>query len=94
MRISGTNGGNCILATMAKGMLKKGWYDGAYIKGSDNSYVIYFTGEQAEWNGNPLVLSSTRNPYEPRIFKSIDGAVSELLRLGIKTILVKIDDEI
>ncbi len=81
MGMSGINGGNYILSNMAKGRVEQGWFDGAYIKGTDSSYIVYFEGNNSEWNGEPLVLSSSRNPYEPRIFKSIDGAVSELKRI-------------
>lgn len=86
MGISGINGSNCILSSMAKCRVEKGWLNSACIKGIDSGYVVHFLGSCAEWKGKPLVLSNTRNPYEPRIFKSIDGAASELSRIGITKI--------
>ena len=40
-----------------------------------------------------IVLSSSRQPYEPRIFKSLDGAIAELSRIGISEASVKIIEE-
>lgn len=93
MKISGINGGNSILCSMAKSRFEQGWLEEAYITGRDNQFIICFSGEGVKWNGLPLVLSSTRNPYEPRVFKSIDGAMSELLRIGFKTVEIRITDE-
>ena len=42
-----------------------------------------------EWKGEPLVLSSSRQPYEARIFKSLDGAIAELLRIGLTEASIK-----
>ena len=92
MKISGLNNSGCILSNMAKTRFEKGWFDGACIKGKDNNFVIFFTGNDATWDGKPLVLSSSRNPFEPRIFKSIDGAASELSRIGIQEIDLVIKD--
>lgn len=92
MKISGMNGGNYILSNMAKSRLEQGWFDGAYIKGKDNNFIVYFKGKDAEWKGDQLALSSSRNPYEPRVFKSIDGAVAELNRIGIMRLEVIIID--
>ena len=92
MKISGLNNGGCILSSMAKTHLEKGWFDGACIKGKDSNFIIFFTGKDADWDGKPLMLSSSRNPFEPRIFKSIDGAAAELSRIGIQKINLVIAD--
>lgn len=86
MKISGLNSSGCILSSMAKVRLEKGWFDGACIEGKDNNFIIFFTGKDADWDGKPLMLSSSRNPFEPRVFKSIDGAAAELSRIGIQKI--------
>ena len=75
--ISGINGGNCILSSMAKERVK-------------GEYTVVFNG--SEWGGEPLVLSSSRQPYEARIFKSLDGALAELLRVGLTEASIKITD--
>ncbi|EJK90565.1 hypothetical protein UUU_25860 [Klebsiella pneumoniae subsp. pneumoniae DSM 30104 = JCM 1662 = NBRC 14940] len=41
------------------------------------------------WEGKPLVLCSSRQPYEARLFKSIDGAVAELMRIGLSEASIK-----
>lgn len=88
MKISGFNGGNGIISVNAKLRLEKGWFDGACITGTDKQFVVSFTGKDADWKGQPLFLCSSRNPHEPRIFRSIDGAVSELARIGISNVRV------
>lgn len=88
MKFSGFNGGNCILSNIAKLRVEKGWIDGAVITTENGLSTISFKGNNADWNGMPLMLSSSRAPEEPRIFKSIDGAVSELSRIGILKIEV------
>ena len=92
MKISGLNNSGCILSSMAKIHLEKGWFDGACIKGKDNNFIIFFTGKDADWDGKPLIRSSSRNPFVPRIFKSIDGAAAELSRIGIQEINLVITD--
>lgn len=86
--ISGLNGGNCILSSMAKERVKSGILDQAQILGCKGYYTVFFNG--TEWNGKPLVLSSSRQPYEARIFKSLDGAIAELLRIGLTEASIKI----
>ncbi|MDN3485280.1 hypothetical protein QL989_07990 [Pseudoalteromonas sp. APC 3224] len=86
--ISGINRGNCILSSMAKERVKSGVIDQAQILGVKNAYTVVFDG--SEWDGEPLVLSSSRQPYEPRIFKSLDGALAELLRIGLTEASIKI----
>ena len=88
--ISGINGGNCILSSMAKIRVESNMINKAEVIGSKGSYHIIFHGSSAEWKGEPIVLSSSRQPYEPRIFKSIDGAISELIRIGLTEASVKI----
>jgi hypothetical protein len=87
--ISGINGGNCILSSMAKIRVEAGQIDGAEVLGNKGSYICYFRGKSAEWGGEQVVLSSSRQPYEPRVFKSVDGAIAELNRIGLTEILVK-----
>ena len=81
--ISGINGGNCILAGTAKLRIDQKMILGANIIGQRGSYTIQFYGPGAEWNGKKLVLCSQRNPYEARLFKSLDGAVSQLSTIGL-----------
>jgi len=88
--ISGTNGGSCILQSMAKFRVENKMIDKAKIIGSKGEYVVEFYGLCAEWNGKPLVLCSARNPYNPRYFKSLDGAVSELSRIGLDQLSVTV----
>lgn len=87
--ISGINRGNCILSSMAKIRVQAGHINGAEVHGNKGSYIVYFSGKSAEWGGEPIVLSSSRQPYEPRVFKSVDGAIAELNRIGLTEILVK-----
>ncbi|MGJ0629209.1 hypothetical protein [Xenorhabdus bovienii] len=85
--ISGLNGGNFVLSSMAKERVKSGLLDRATIEGSKGEYTVIFDG--SEWEGKPLVLSSSRQPYEARVFKSIDGAAAELLRIGLSEASIK-----
>lgn len=84
---SGLDGGNLILSSMAKERVKSGLLDRARIEGSKGEYTVIFDG--SEWEGKPLVLCSSRQPYEARIFKSIDGAAAELLRIGLSEASIK-----
>lgn len=86
--ISGINGGNCILSSMAKERVRSGILDRAQIVGFKGEYTVIFDG--SEWNGKPLVLSSSRQPYEARVFKSLDGAIAELQRIGLTEASIKI----
>lgn len=88
MTISGLNGGNCILSSMAKERVKSSILDQAEIVGFKGEYTVFFNG--SNWGGEPLVLSSSRQPYEARIFKSLDGAIAELLRIGLNEASIKI----
>lgn len=85
---SDLNGGNCILSSMAKERVKIGTLDQAQVVGAKGKYTVFFDGMQ--WKGEPLVLSSSRQPYEARIFKSLDGAIAELLRIGLNEASIKI----
>lgn len=86
--ISGINGGYCILSSMAKERVTSGILDRAQIVGFKGEYTVIFDG--TEWNGEPLVLSSSRQPYEARVFKSLDGAIAELQRIGLTEASIKI----
>lgn len=85
--ISGLDGGIFILSSMAKERVKSGLLDRATIEGSKGEYTVIFDG--SEWEGKPLVLCSSRQPYEARVFKSIDGAAAELLRIGLSEASIK-----
>lgn len=89
--ISGMNAGNYILSSMVKERVKSGVIKHAQILGIKSAYTVVF--DCSEWNGEPLVLSSSRQPYEPRIFKSLDGALAELLRIGLTEASIKITEK-
>lgn len=84
--ISGLNGGNFILSSMAKERVKSGLLDRATIEGSKGEYTVILMVQR---EGKPLVLCSSRQPYEARVFKSIDGAAAELLRIGFSEASIK-----
>lgn len=86
--ISGINGSNCILESMAKTRVEAKMIDKAKIVGSKGAYVVEFYGQSAEWNGEPVILCSARDPYKPRHFKSLDGAVSQLSGIGLGKISI------
>ena len=88
--ISGINGGNCILESMAKIRVESKMIDKAKIIGSKGEYIVEFYGPGAEWNGRPIVLCSARDPSKPRHFKSLDGAVSQLSRIGLDQLSVTV----
>lgn len=88
--MSGIDGGNCILSSMAKVRVESNMIDKAQVVGTKGDYQVVFYGSAAEWNDKPIVLSSSRQPYEPRVFKSLDGAIAELTRIGINEASVKI----
>lgn len=81
--ISGIDGGICILESTARLRLEKKMISKARIIGEKGNYVVEFHGSCAEWNDQNMVLCSSRNPYEPRVFKSLDGAISQLFRIGL-----------
>jgi len=85
--MSGLDGGNFILSSMAKERVRSGLLDRATIQGSKGEYTVIFDG--LKWEGKPLVLCSSRQPYEARVFKSIDGAAAELLRIGLNEASIK-----
>lgn len=85
--ISTLDGGNFILSSMAKERVKSGQLDRATIKGSKGEYTVIFDG--SERDSKTSVLCSSRQPYEARIFKSIDGAAAELLRIGLSEASIK-----
>lgn len=84
--ISGINGTNLVLESMVKVRLEKGMINQASIVKGDHGYTVQFYGHAAEWNGEPIVLCSARNPYEPRQFKSLDAAVSQVSKIGFDNI--------
>jgi len=90
MAFSGINGGNCIMSSTAKIRFEAGIIEGAEILKYEKTYRVQFTGKGAKWDGENLVLSSARQPYEARIFKSIDGAMSAIDRIGLKTAVIDV----
>lgn len=89
--ISGLNGGNCILESMARIRVESNMINKAKIVGRRGEYVVEFYGSCADWNGEPVVLCSARDPYRPRRFKSLDGAVSQLSRIGLEKLSITIE---
>ncbi|WP_241618936.1 hypothetical protein [Rosenbergiella epipactidis] len=89
-KMSGIDGTNNIMSSQAKGRIQAGMIDTAVITRVDGGYYIKFEGENSDWRGENLVLSSARDPYVPRLFKSIDGAVSEAERIGVKAIALNL----
>ena len=85
-KFSGISGTNNIMSSQAKLRVQAGMIDNAVITRVEDGYVIIFAGANSDWNGENLILCSAREPYLPRIFKSIDGAVSEAERIGVKGI--------
>ena len=85
-KISGINGTSNIISSQAKLRVQAGMIDTAVIARVEGGYVIKFEGDNSDWKGEGLLLSSARDPYVPRLFKSIDGAVSEAERTGVKGI--------
>ena len=92
IKISGVNGGNCLLSSMAALRVERGMIDGAQIKVNKDGYNVYFVGNSAEWNEEQLVLSSASQPYECRVFKSLDDAMSAIQEIGLKKETIQIID--
>ncbi len=82
--MSGISDTNCILSGIVKIRVEKGLIEGASILGGRGSYTVHFSGRGGEWKGKALVLCSSRDPYNPRIFKSLDGAISQLSTMGFQ----------
>ena len=89
--ISGINGSNCILESMARARVEESIIERARIIGGTGHYTVEFYGSCSEWKGEQLVLCSSRNPYKPRVFKSLDGAVSQLNRIGLTKLTVEVE---
>lgn len=90
MAFSGFNGGNCIMISIAKLRFEEKIIEGAKIVKRDGDYIVQFTGDRATWKGESLELSSARQPYEARVFKSIDGAMSAIEQIGFKSAVIHI----
>lgn len=54
----------------------------ATISRVENGYIAVFNVVMPNKGIEEVTLSTARKPYEPRIFKSIDGAVSTLQNYG------------
>lgn len=89
--MSGLNGTTCILTSMARVRVEKNIITSALIGGVKGNYKVFFDNDNAKWQGEDLVLSSSRQPFEPRIFKTIDAAMAEVLRVGLNTATLKIE---
>lgn len=92
MALSGMGGTNYILMSSAKLRVEAEIITEAKIVGSKGHYILQFTNKEAEWKGEPLVLCSSRFPHEAKIFKSIDGAASDVLRTGLKVAALQIGE--
>lgn len=92
MPISGINGSNNILIGNAQLRVEQNIISTAKIIGKKGNYRIVFNNKEAEWNGEPLILASSRSPYEAKIFKSLDGAMADVLRTGLKTAEVEMTE--
>ncbi|RUO46438.1 hypothetical protein CWE21_11095 [Pseudidiomarina aquimaris] len=77
---------------MAKVRVESGQIKSAQLIGTKGNYIVAFDVDETEWNDKPLVLSSSRQPYEARVFKSSDGAIAELKRIGIKSVSIELID--
>lgn len=86
--ISGINGTNLVLESMVKIRIEAGMINEASIVKGERGYIVQFYGRAAEWNGEPVILCSARNPYEPRQFKSLDGAISQVSKIGLNNITI------
>jgi len=73
------------MSSIARLRLEAGMIEGAEIIKVEDAYRVQFTGLGAQWNGENLVLSSARQPYKARAFKSIGGAMSAIERIGLST---------
>lgn len=93
MNISGLNGTNCIIMSSAKTRVESKIITQAEISGKKGGYTVSFTNTEAMWDGKAIVLSSSRSPFEPKIFKSIDGAMSDIKQAGLDSATIKIKDE-
>jgi hypothetical protein len=88
--ISGLNGTNCITTAIARTRVESNIITSALIIGTKNDFKVCFDNDAAQWNGQNLYLSRSRQPFEPRIFKTIDGAMSEIIRVGLNTAVVRV----
>lgn len=91
MAFSGIGSGNCIMSSIAKLRFEEKIIAGAKIIKKEGDYIVQFTGSGATWKGESLVLSSARQPYEARLFKSIDGAMSAIEQIGLKSAVIHIE---
>ncbi len=73
------------MSSIARLRLEAGMIEGAEIVKIEDTYRVQFIGKGARWKGENLVLSSARQPYEARAFKSIDGAMSAIEKIGLQT---------
>jgi len=90
MTLSGIDGSNYIMSSIARLRYETGIIEGAKIIKTKDNYNVQFTGERAVWNGSNLVLSSADKPYEARVFKSVDDAISATKEIGLKDEVINI----
>lgn len=76
------------MSSIARLRIEAGMIEGAEIIKIEDVFRVQFTGRGAQWKGENLVLSSARQPYEARAFKSIDGAMSAIEKIGLKTAII------
>ncbi|RRO11169.1 hypothetical protein DMB85_004910 [Pectobacterium aquaticum] len=73
---------------MAKKQVKSGILYEVRVVGFKGEYAVVF--DSMEFKRESLVLSSSRQPFEARIFKSLDGAIAELQRIGLTEASIEI----
>jgi hypothetical protein len=84
--ISGINGTNGVLSSMVKSRVEEGMISSGDIKEVEGGWYLYFGGKASSWDGKQIVLVSTRDMGTPRLFKSLDAAVSMARSLNVKDI--------
>jgi hypothetical protein len=77
-----------IIATYAKRLSEEGRFYSSTVVGVKNRYRVTFRPLFHREQLPEYVLCSSRNPYEARVFKSVTGAVNELIRLGFNDCMV------
>jgi len=89
--ISGLSKTNCITTGIARNRVEINIITSALIIGTKSKFKVCFDNDSAQWDGQSLFLSSSRQPFEPRVFKTIDGAMSEVIRVGLNTAVVEVE---
>jgi hypothetical protein len=83
MSVSGICGEYGVLSSVAKMRVEKNMFNGCTLQKGEDGWVVLFLGENAEWKGRQLFLTSTRAMLEPKVFKTLDAAYNAALNLGL-----------